>query len=226
MKTNTAILASGSGTTAEAFIRAAAKGEVNADVKIIICNNQQAGVFERAQNLNKELGLNIKTILINGKTHPASSNEIVAKGSQTEAEQKAIIDQLHDYQIDLVLLLGYLKKVGPKVINEFGWRTEYSSPYQARMLNTHPGLLPASKGFIGIHVQKYVLEAHLPEAGQTLHVVSEQYDDGPILAENKVIIKVDDTPETLFDRVQAAEKANLPKDVERFIRSRQPYTNT
>lgn len=223
MKTNVAILASGSGTTAEAFIRAAAHGEVDANITLVICNNQQAGIFERIKKLNDELSLDIQTAWISGKTHPALTDEVVGRGVQTIAEQQAILDQLHKHQVDLVLLMGYLKKVGPRLIETYGWQPDYTSPYQARMLNTHPGLLPESKGFIGIHVQEYVLKVHLPEAGQTLHVVSEQYDDGPVIAENRVAIEPNDTAETLFDRVQVAEKTHLPSDVEQFIKAQRAY---
>lgn len=216
MKTAVAILASGSGSTAEAFIRATREGNVSADVKVVITNNATAGVLERVAHLNNELGLTIKTIVINGTTHPARPDELVARGCQTIAEQLAIIDILMTNEIDLVLLLGYMKKVGPLVVQEYGWQPGYTDAGQARMLNTHPGLLPATKGYIGIHAQEHVLAEGLL-AGQTLHVVSEIYDDGPIIAENPVAIEVSDTAESLFERVQVAEKAHLPADVARFI---------
>lgn len=217
MKINIAILASGSGSTAEAFITAVARGEVNATVRLVITNNATAGVLERVARLNQELGLTIETAVINGTTHPAAPGEAVSRGCQTAAEQQALIDLLKATNIDLVLLLGYMKKVGPRLVHEYGWRPEYTQATQARMLNTHPGLLPATVGYIGVHVQEYVLAKHLPEAGQTLHVVSEAYDDGPIIATNKVAIEPSDTAESLFERVQLAEKAHLPSDVERFI---------
>lgn len=217
MKTNVAILASGGGTTAEAFIRAAARGEVSVNVKVVITNNTNAGVLERVAKLNQELNLAIETAVINGATHPAVAGETTARGCQTLAEQQAIISLLAANQIELVLLLGYMKKVGSLVVYKYGWRPEYTHAHQARMLNTHPGLLPATTGFIGIHVQEHVLGNHLPEAGQTLHVVSEDYDDGPVIAINKVTIDPNDTAELLFERVQFTEKTNLPSDVERFI---------
>jgi phosphoribosylglycinamide formyltransferase 1 len=223
MKTRTAIVASGSGTTAEAFIRAAAAGQVDADVVLVVTNNQAAGVLERVKELNNELGLHIATMIISGKTHPPASNEVVAPGSQTQAEQQALITAFHDYGVELVLLLGFMKKIGHEVVNEFGWRPGYASPYQARMLNTHPGLLPQTKGFIGVHVQEHVLAKGWHEAGQTLHIVSEQYDDGPTIGVHTVAVEPSDTAETLFARVQATEKAQLPRDVDTFIKAQQAY---
>lgn len=217
MKTTVAILASGSGSTAEAFIRASVRGEVTADVVLVVTNNAAAGVVERVAKLNQELGLTIETQIINGTTHPTASDENVLRGCQTLAEQQALIETFKQRNIELVLLLGYMKKVGPQVVYEYGWRPEYTQATQARMLNTHPGLLPATVGYIGVHVQEYVLANHLPEAGQTLHVVSEAYDDGPTVAVNKVPIEPSDTAESLFERVQLAEKAHLPGDVQQFI---------
>ena len=217
MKTNVAILASGGGTTAEAFIRATARSEVSANVKLVITNNTNAGVLQRVAKLNQELNLAIETVVINGTTHPAAAGETTMRGCQTLAEQQAIIALLAAKQIELVLLLGYMKKVGPLVVHEYGWRQEYTNASQARMLNTHPGLLPATTGFIGVHVQEHVLANRLPEAGQTLHVASEDYDDGPVIAVNKVAIEPNDTAEALFERVQLTEKTHLPSDVENFL---------
>lgn len=222
MKTRVALMASGSGSTAEAFIRATHDGKVDADIVLVTTNNPQAGVLERISNLNQELNLSIETCVISSKTHPASASESVEPGCQTISEQHAILDIFEKYRIELVLLLGYMKKVGPHIVEQYGWQPSYTSPYQARMLNTHPGLLPDTKGFIGIHVQEHVLANKL-EAGQTLHVVSENYDDGPTIAENKVAILPNDTPETLFSRVQITEKAKLPGDVSMFITTQRTY---
>ena len=95
--------------------------------------------------------------------------------------------------------------------------------FQAMLVNTHPGLLPDTKGFYGENIQKYVLEHHLPYGGQTFHVVSEEYDAGPIIAEHKVPVEPGDTSESLFARVQATEKKYLPHDIEDFIKARLAY---
>ncbi len=217
-----AILASGEGTTAEAFIRAGATGQIGTQVGLVICNHKRAGIFRRVAQLNQELGLDIQTALINGKTHPAGS-EVVRPGDQTLAEEAAILQIIELGKFDLIALMGYMKKIGPELVQRFGWRSEYTNPHQAMMVNTHPGLLPETKSLYGIHVQEYVLQKKLPYSGQTLHIVAEEYDNGPTIAEHKVAVKSDDTPESLFDRVRAAEKQYLPTDIDQFITDRRAF---
>jgi phosphoribosylglycinamide formyltransferase-1 len=222
MKPRIAVLASGGGTTAEAFIRADQAGRISVAVDLVIVSRKDAGIFERIENLNKEFGLDIKTVLINSQTHPGET----AHGYQTAAEEQAILDALKAGNFDLIALMGYMKRIGPTLIKEFGWLPEYKSAFQASMVNTHPGLLPDTKGFYGESIQQYVLDHNLPYAGQTFHAVSGEYDAGPIIAEHKVEVLPDDTPETLFARVQETEKKYLPKDIEDFIKARRAYLET
>ncbi len=218
-----AIFASGDGTTAEAFIIAGAKKLINTQAGLVICNNPGAGIFDRVTKLNKQFGLEIKTELINSKTHPANSNEKTAIGHQTLAEEKAIVSMLLAGNFDLVVLMGYLKHISPNLVKQFGWKNVYTSSYQAMMLNTHPGLLPETKGLYGRHIQQYVIDKKIKVAGQTLNVVAEKYDDGPIVAEHKLDVLSSDTAESLFDRIRTIEKQFLPKDVDNFIKNRQNY---
>ncbi len=223
MNAKVAILASGEGTTTEAFIVACAKGEVAAEPVLVICNKESAGIFKRVEMCNQKYGFQTKTALINAKNYPVTDNEVLIPGGQTKAEEAEILKLLSDNNIDLVLLLGYLRRVGPKLVHEYGWRSSYISPYDARMLNTHPGLLPSTKGYYGLHVQEYILQMGLVEAGQTLHVVSENYDEGPIIKENKVEVLPNDTPDSLFDRVRETERRCVPIDVQDFIANRNRY---
>lgn len=218
-----AILASGEGTTAETFIRAAQRHEIDAEIVLVICNRENAGILKRIENLNHEFGLHIQTKLINSKTHPADSGEIVEKGAQTVAEETAILEELQQNELDLIVLMGYLRRLGPKLVNEFGYHSDYASPYQAMMLNSHPGLLPETAGTFGINTQRLTLEKGMPFGGQTLHAVSEIYDDGPVIAEYKVKVEPNDTPESLFARVQTTEKEHLPGDIGAFMEDRQLY---
>lgn len=222
-KTAIAILASGSGTTAEAFIRHMVAQKYNFYVPLVICNNTSAGIFDRITQLNAEFGLDIHTELINSRTHPAASNEIVEPSHQTAAEQRAILDLLEAYSIDLVILMGFMKHISSKIIDAYGWRPEYASIYQARMLNTHPGLLPATKGLFGKHVQEAVLRQANPQAGQSLHMVGAGYDEGPTVFEHQVTVKPSETAEELFTRVQLTEKAHIAEDVAKFIAAQRQY---
>lgn len=215
-----AVLASGEGTTAEAFIRASAQNEVEPVVGLVIVSNAKAGILRRVDQLNKEYGLAIKAVHIGKKTHPPRPGEDVIPGEQTAAEEAAILQTLKAGNFDAIILLGYMKKIGPDVVQEFGWQAHYDSPHQATMLNTHPGLLPDTKGLFGVHVQEHVLQKGLPRAGQTLHVVAEDYDDGPVVAEHHVTIQATDDPDSLFDRVREVERYHVPRDVAQFIAER------
>ncbi|MFI5270465.1 MAG: formyltransferase family protein [Candidatus Saccharimonadales bacterium] len=223
MRPRIAILASGSGTTAEAFIRAGQSGQINVDVGLIIVSRRDAGIFQRIEKLNKELGTHIECMLISSATHPAAIGEHVERGHQTEGEELAVLATLLSGSYDLVALMGYMKLVGPHIVEAFGWKPEYKSLFQAKMVNTHPGLLPDTKGFYGENIQKYVLDRHLPYGGHTFHVVGMEYDDGPIITEHKVAVEPGDTSESLFARVQESEKKYLPKDIEDFILARLAY---
>ena len=225
MKSKIAILASGSGSTAEAVIRSTAIGEVNYEIKLVIVSRENAWIFSKIKKLNDEFNLSIETKLINHHTNPVKENEQPKKGIQTNAEEQAILTELENSEVDLVALMGYMKKIGPKLVYRFGWREDYKSPYQAMMLNTHPGLLPDTKALFGANIQQYVLDNHLPFGGQSLHVVAEEYDDGPVVNEHKVAVIEGDTTESLFERVQQTEKHYLPGDIEQFIISRHNYLN-
>ncbi len=207
-----AILASGSGTTAEAFILAGVNGAIGTQVELVICSNRSAGIFQRIENLNKTHGLNIKCIYIGKENHPDQKDE-----------EEALLNMLSNSNVDAIVLMGYMKKIGPKLVETFGWHSGFTNPYQAKMLNTHPGLLPESAGLYGKNVQQHVIENHLPFSGQTLHIVSENYDEGPIIAEHKVAVDQDDDADGLFAKVQKVEKEYLPKDVDNFIRARLQY---
>jgi phosphoribosylglycinamide formyltransferase-1 len=223
MKTRVAIFASGEGTTAEAFIQACAAGQVDAEPVLLVCNREDAGVLARIERCNQRYGFSTTAELMNSQRFPAAKGEPVVPGGQTAAEEAAILQLLADKTIDLVLLMGYMRRIGPRLVREYGWRPGYNNPYQARMLNTHPGLLPATKGFYGTHVQEHVLASGLKTAGQTLHVVSENYDEGPVIAENRVPVQPDDTPESLFDRVRETERRQLPVDIQAFIIGRRQW---
>ncbi|HEX5456560.1 MAG TPA: formyltransferase family protein [Candidatus Saccharimonadales bacterium] len=217
-----AILASGSGTTAESFIKSVAAKDVDGEVVLLICNNRKAAVFDRVKELNDKLGLNIKLLHIGKTNHPSEKGEKVEYGRQTEAEEAAILKAMDEMDIDLVLLLGYMKLIGKSIVDKYGWREEYQSIYQGRMLNTHPGLLPATKGLYGIHVQEKVLESGT-EAGNCLFIVDSEYDDGPVISQHKVVMMASDTAEALFERVKASEKAHLAEDIDRFIKEQREY---
>jgi phosphoribosylglycinamide formyltransferase-1 len=118
------------------------------------------------------------------------------------ADSSAWLEALAAHRIDLVVLAGYLKLVPPAVIER----------YRGRILNIHPGLLPAfgGPGMYGRRVHEAVLAVGATVSGATVHLVDEVYDRGPILAQARVPVLPHDTPETLADRVLELEHRLLP----------------
>jgi len=101
--------------------------------------------------------------------------------------------------VDVIALAGYMKKLPPEVVKR----------YHNRILNIHPALLPAfgGQGMYGSHVHQAVIESGVKITGVTVHLVSEEYDDGPIVVQEPVMVLDTDTPESIAARVLVAEHA-------------------
>lgn len=216
-----AILSSGSGSTAEAFIHATQNGWINAVVGLVVCNNPygKVGVYDRIDRLNAHYGIDIETVTINSRTHPAGN---VGRG-QTLAESEAICKKISDGGYGHVALMGYMKKVTGALLHEYGWRPHYTSPYQARMSNTHPGPLPETRNTYGVHASERVLHLGMDASRHTVHLVADEIDQGPILAAHPVGVLPGDTADGLFSRVQAVEKATLPYVLGAFLNEQGAY---
>ena len=220
-----AILASGSGSTAEAFIHATQRGVLDADVGLVVCNNspEKAGIYDRIDRLNQQYKLDIPVLRISGVTHPEGPG---VRGEQTLEESEAIAQAIHEANCALVSLMGYMKRVRGALLDEYGWKPWMGSPTQARMINTHPGPLPETQGLFGIHVQEKVLEIGLGYSAHTVHMVSEEYDQGRIIEETQIPVQPSDTPETLFERVQEVEKSQLPLVIRYCLSERGYYRDS
>jgi phosphoribosylglycinamide formyltransferase-1 len=221
--TRVAVLASGEGTTAEALIRACIMGSVDCEVGLVISTSRSAGVLGRVEGINRELGTEINLACVGPKSHPVEEGELARVGDQTSAEANAVGSLLRDGCFDLVVLMGYLKRGAPSIVHEYGWRPEYQSVYEARMLNIHPGPLPETKGLYGLSVQERVLSSRPVVAGHVVHVVAENYDDGPVIAEHPVPVVASDTPETLSQRVRSLQREQVPGDIATFAAARGRY---
>jgi phosphoribosylglycinamide formyltransferase-1 len=175
------VLASHEGTTLQAILDACAAGEITARVVTVISNNSDSGALRRARVAAAE------AVHLSSKTHP-----------EPGALDGAIIAALTAQQADVVMLAGYMKKLGPALLER----------YRGRILNTHPSLLPkfGGHGMYGMHVHEAVLRAGETESGPSVHLVDAEYDTGRVLAQAQVPVETGDTPETLAQRVQAAER--------------------
>lgn len=219
-----AILASGSGSTAEAFIHATQDGRVAAEVGLIVCNNppEKAGVYARIARLNKQYGLTIEMAEISGRTHPKHN---VGSG-QTLTESEAICRRVRDGGFAHVACMGYMKQIRGDLLEEYGyWKDVYDSIYQAKMSNTHPGPLPQTANTYGLNTSARVLELGLAASKHTVHLIADRIDTGPIIAQHPVEVRPEDSAQALFDRVQTVEKATLPYVLDQFLREQEAYRN-
>lgn len=178
---NIGILASHAGTTLQAVLDACASGELQARVSMVISNNAESGALQRARSSG------VRWVHLSAKTHPDPT-----------ALDQAICSALTEAQTEVVLLAGYMKKLGPLMLRTFA----------GRILNTHPALLPkfGGPGMYGMHVHRSVLAAGERISGATFHLVEGEYDTGPVLAQCSVPVMDGDTPETLAERVQVSER--------------------
>ena len=173
-------LASGGGTNLQAIMDQCSSGELPACMAVVISNNSDSGALERARRSG------VSACHLSGRTHPDPG-----------ALDKAIAGVFQSHGVDLVLLAGYMKKLGPVTLQS----------YPSRILNIHPALLPAfgGKGMYGTRVHRAVIESGARVSGVTVHLADEEYDRGPIVAQQAVQVDQDDTPESLAARVLEVE---------------------
>ena len=185
------VMASGGGSNFKAISDRIGNGDLEAQCKFLITNNAGCGAAAHAE----EYG--IPVYHISGKTHP-----------DTAAYETALMDVLNKYDVDLLVLAGYMKALPSCVIHRMS----------DRILNIHPSLLPkyGGKGFWGIHVHEAVVAAHEKESGATVHLVSEEIDKGRILSQVKVPVMEDDTPEVLAARVLEQEHELYWKTIKEY----------
>ena len=174
------IFASHGGSNLQAILDAAANGTIDAVPVVVISNNSNSAALERARSAG------VATAHLSMATH-----------GEPEALDRALVETLRAHGVDLVVLAGYMRQLGPQTI----------AAYRNRILNIHPALLPkhGGAGFYGERVHTAVLAAGDTESGATVHLVDEEYDHGASLAQAKVPVLADDTPKALADRVLAVE---------------------
>lgn len=187
------VLVSGRGSNLQALLDAYARGDLLAPVVVVISNNGNAGALELAR------ARNVPTAHISSTTH--------------EDPGAALLACLYQHEVDLVVLAGYMKLLDPRVV----------SAYHGRCINIHPAPLPrfGGPGMYGEHVHRAVLEARVPLSGPTVHLVTDAYDEGEILAHQPVPVLPGDDPATLAARVLKAEHELLWRVIRDFFCHRQ-----
>lgn len=188
-KLKIAVLGSTSGTDLEAVFTAIQKGEINAEIATVISDKKNAYILERARNYG------IPALFIDPKDF-----------KKREDYDKNLIERLKFAQIDIVLLIGYMRILSSCFIGQ----------YKNRIINIHPSLLPAFAGGMDLDVHKLVIDRGIKVTGCTLHFVDEGTDTGPIILQKAVEVNKDDTPQSLKEKVQKAEQEIIVEGIKLF----------
>ncbi len=192
-KARIAVLVSGGGTNLQAILDAQKSGIIHSgEVVLVISNNKDAYALTRAAKAD------IKGLYI-------SKKELKSQA----AFEAAVENALEEYEIDLIVLAGFMS-----ILSE-----RFTSKYPKRIINVHPALIPSfcGKGYYGLKVHEAALEKGVKITGATVHFVNEIPDGGEIIAQKAVEVMDGDTPEILQRRVmEQAEWIILPQAVEKI----------
>jgi phosphoribosylglycinamide formyltransferase-1 len=182
-------LASGNGSSARAIMAAIKSGELAAEARLMVSNNRTAPALAFAQ----------------AECLPALC--IPTQGDADAADAR-LADELHAHGVELVVLSGYLRHLGHRTLSGFA----------GRILNIHPGPLPAfgGQGMYGRRVHEAVVAAGVAESGIVIHLVDEEYDRGPVVARRSVPVQPADTAESLEARITALEPAFFVETLQRI----------
>jgi len=186
------VLGSGRGSNLEAIFRAIHDRPIAAEVRVVLSDVRDAGILDL------------------GRSHRVHTKYVYPGESRSRldpASEHIMVNALQHEQVDLVVLAGFMRIVGPELLASF----------PGRILNIHPSLLPRHPG---LRAWEQALAAGDRVAGCTVHYVDEGIDTGEIIAQAEVEVWPDDTPETLHTRIQEAEHVLYPEVIEFFVRER------
>lgn len=194
MKLRLGFLASHGGSNVQAIIDACRERRLDAEPCVVISNNSEAQVLERARRAG------VDAVHLSSQTHPDAA-----------ALDAAILGTLERHGVNLVILAGYMKKLGPRTLAQ----------YRGRVLNIHPALLPkfGGRGMYGKRVHEAVLAAGEKVSGVTVHLADEEYDRGRILAQREVPVLPGDDADTLAARVLEVEHQLYADTIQKIARA-------
>lgn len=191
-KMNIGFLASHNGSNMQAIIDACNSGSLQAIPTVVISNNSKSGALERAER-------------------EVIPNYHLSRMQYTDHKDldQAILSVMIDHSVDLIVLSGYMKKLGTKTLEYF----------EGRILNIHPALLPQFGGKLmyGINVHKAVISSGEKESGVSIHIVDRNYDTGPIIAQSRVPVSPSDTAETLAEKILQKEHELFPETLQKIV---------
>lgn len=187
-----AVFASGEGTTLGALLEASERGTLDAEVVLVVSNNRDSGALRRARHA----GLSSRHL--SALTHP-----------DPDDLDSAIASELAAAEVQWIILAGFMKRIRPRVLSHFN----------RRIINTHPALLPkfGGQGMFGRRVHEAVLQSGERVTGVSVHLVTADYDAGPVVAQSQVPVFPSDTVDSLAERVQAHEREFLVQTMQNLV---------
>lgn len=181
------VLISGRGSNLQAIIDAIASGELAATIAVVISNRADAAGLARAERVG------IPTVVMPHRAYPDRA-----------AYDRALAGELKARDVKLVCLAGFMRLLGPEFIDQF----------PNAVLNIHPSLLPA---FPGLDAQRQAYEYGVTITGATVHFVTPELDAGPIVCQSPVLVRDDDTAETLAAHILEAEHRLYPEGIRKVL---------
>lgn len=185
-----AVFASGSGSNFQAIIDSVERGELNAEIAILICDKRDAFAIERA------------------KKHHIKVFQFIPKSFENkQAFETEILRRLEELNVELIALAGYMRLIGETLLRA----------YEGRIINIHPSLLPS---FPGKDAIEQAHEAKVKVTGVTIHYVDEGMDTGPIIAQAPIFIEENDTVDVVRTKIQAVEHKIYPEVLQKLVNER------
>lgn len=184
---NIAVFASGNGSNFQAIIDAVKANQLDATIKLLVCDQPSAYAIERAK------AEGIDCFVFRGKDYP-----------NKQSFELEILEKLKGLDVDWIVLAGYMRLIGPTLL----------SGYSSRIINIHPSLLP---NFPGKDAVGQAIEAKVKESGVTVHYVDEGMDTGPIIAQKTVEISENETKESLQAKIQKVEHQLYPSVIQMLV---------
>lgn len=186
-KPKIAVFASGSGSNYQAIFEAIEKGELICDLALLVTDQPSAKVIEKAQD--------------NNTAYAAFQPSDYATKADFES---AVLEQLHTYKVDWIILAGYMRLIGPTLLQA----------YEGKIINIHPSLLPA---FPGLDAIGQAFQAGVKVTGVTIHYVDEGMDTGEIIAQEPLRISSNSDKQYLQEQIQRIEHQLYPKTIQQVI---------
>ncbi|RWZ57979.1 phosphoribosylglycinamide formyltransferase [Halobacillus fulvus] len=184
---NIAVFASGTGSNFDAIMRAVEAGDLDVNVALLVCDKIGAPVIEKAQNYQ------VDTVVFTPKLY-----------GNKAAYEHALLKDCESRNIDLIVLAGYMRLIGPTLLK----------PFEKRIINIHPSLLPA---FPGKDAIGQAFQSKVKVTGVTVHFVDEGMDTGPIIDQEAVRIEDGDTEEDVQTKIQCVEHELYPRVIQSLL---------